>query len=118
MKIPIKALSNIELIKYAKILEIPHFRGVFSRDDLPKRPFKYERSIINLDGKDSTGTHWIALRKDGNTAYILDSLGNLKPPLEVLKYLEGTKVFFNYQKLQNKSEVICGHICLQFLAQP
>ena len=35
--IPDKPLSNFELIKYAKELNIAHFRGVYMRDELQKK---------------------------------------------------------------------------------
>ena len=39
-----KPLTNFELESYAKELDIPNFRGVFMRDDLPKSPGK--RSLV------------------------------------------------------------------------
>ena len=37
--IPDKPLTNFELLDYAKKLHIPHFRGVFMKNDLPKLVF-------------------------------------------------------------------------------
>ena len=45
--IPDKPLSNFELIKYAKELNIANFRGVYMRDELPEKPRKKECGIVN-----------------------------------------------------------------------
>jgi hypothetical protein len=36
IKLPKRALTNIDLKKFAKLLEIHNFRGVFMKDSLPK----------------------------------------------------------------------------------
>lgn len=80
--IPIRPLTNYDLLYYAKQLEIPHFRGVFCIDTLPKKPLKNERSIVNLDTSSGPGSHWITYVF--NTTYTrviyYDPFGNLKPP--------------------------------------
>ena len=43
-----KALSNHELISYIKQLKIKNFRGVFMRDNLPKKKRNTECGIVNL----------------------------------------------------------------------
>ncbi|WAR13728.1 hypothetical protein MAR_003833 [Mya arenaria] len=58
--LPNKPLSNIELIEAVRELKIPHFRGVFLRDTLPKRPQGKECGILNLDSSDGGETHWVA----------------------------------------------------------
>lgn len=72
------------------MMSIPHFRGVFMRDTLPKKSKTNECWIINHDSVQSTGTHWTALAKIGNKAWYFDSFGNLLPPLEVKLYLGPT----------------------------
>lgn len=95
---------------------IPHFRGVFMRDTLPKRPRKIECWILNHDSARSTGTHWTALVKLNNEAWYFDSFGNLLPPLEVKNYLSNkVKLMINYEKYQESNTVICGQLCLKFL---
>lgn len=117
MKVPVdRALSNHDLIKYANSLEIPHFRGVFMRDTLPKRPKKVECWIMNLDSVRFTGTHWTALAKINNEAWYFDSFGNLLPPLEVKAYLGAkVKLVVNYKQYQHFNTLICGQLCLRFL---
>lgn len=56
------------------------------RDNLPLRIRKHETGVINLDSFKNPGTHWTAYHKIGNLIKYFDSFGNLKPPLEVVKY--------------------------------
>lgn len=50
--LPNRALANIELTKYAKIMEIPNFRGVYMKNSLPiSGPRTDESAIINCDDK-------------------------------------------------------------------
>lgn len=62
-KLPKSPLTNIDLIVYAKLFKISHFRGIFMRDNLPKKVKKYERGIVNLDSINGPGTHWTAYKK-------------------------------------------------------
>lgn len=105
-------------MKWARQFNIPHFRGVYMRDTLPKHgPWKQEASIINLDDSDGPGTHWVCFRKNGQYVDYFDSYGNLQPPLEVQCYLAGNFLSFNsasFQSVHSNSE-ICGHLCLAFL---
>lgn len=66
VNLPHRPLTNIDLIKIAKILKIPYFCGVFMRNALPQSGVKTnEAAIVNLDDKTGSGTHWIAYRKTG-----------------------------------------------------
>lgn len=99
------------------MMNIPHFRGVFMRDTLPKKPRKIECLILNHDSVRSTGTHWTALTKINDHAWYFDSFGNLLPPLELKTYLgENVKLLLNYKQYQAADTVICGQLCLEFLA--
>ena len=108
--IPIKPLTNHELLKYAKLFKIKNFRGVFMRDTLPKNRFKsIESGIVNLDSNKSQGTHWVCYY--GNNYF--DSFG-LPPPDEVVKYMK-TPIFYNSNEIQDRQSVTCGHLCLYVL---
>ena len=114
-----KALSNHELIEYIKQLKIKHFRGVFMRDDLPKKKRTKECGIVNLADSLSDGTHWVCYFNH----YYFDSYG-LPPPLEIVEYLGDNSALseqlpnvdleYNIYQIQ-KSGQICGHLCLYFL---
>lgn len=118
MKLPKRALTNIDIEKYAKKLKLPNFRGVFMRNRLPTKINKIEMGVINLDDADGGGTHWVAYKKYGDDVIYFDSFGNLKPPMEVVKYFKSVKnikIRYNYDVYQTYNAVNCGHLCLEFL---
>ena len=55
--IPPNPLINFEIQKYYE--NEPRFKGVFSRNNLPKK-IKDGAYVINLDEYADVGTHWIA----------------------------------------------------------
>ena len=55
VNLPNKPLTNFRLNE----LDIPHFRGVFMRNDLPRRLHKRECGILNQDGVSGRGMHWV-----------------------------------------------------------
>lgn len=112
--LPNKPLTNVELISACKKLKIP-IRGVFMRDNLPKRVKSKECGIINLDSTFGSGTHWVCYLKDDTTKLYFDSFG-LKPPLELQRYL-GKDIKYSTYKIQSPDQVICGHFCLHVLNQ-
>lgn len=95
-------------------LNIPFFRGVFMRDELPDKPFSVECGIVNLDISKNSGTHWVAYGKYNDYIEYFDSYGNLKPPKELIKYL-GSNIRYNNNNLQKNNSYNCGHLCLKFL---
>ncbi|WP_316207647.1 hypothetical protein, partial [Escherichia coli] len=67
VRLPRRALTDADLLKYAKILKIPNFRGVFMRKALPVSGPRYrETAMVNLDDSNGPGTHWVAYRKRGD----------------------------------------------------
>ena len=75
--IPDKSLSNFELLDYAKQLNIPNFRGVFMKDELPKKPWKNECGIVNFNSSFEPGSHWVAYYKKGKKRILFDSYGQV-----------------------------------------
>lgn len=99
------------------MLKIPNFRGVFMRDTLPPKPLQYESGILNLDTSSGEGSHWIAYVKHGKKVKYFDSIGQLRPPLELIKYFKrdgSVEITYNTDRYQ-KSTYNCGHLCLGFL---
>lgn len=113
--LPNEPLTNFQLIDAAKKLNIKNMRGVFVRDELPKRPRTVECGILNLDDSRGTGTHWTAWYKKGNMKLYFDSYG-LAPPDELVKYLR-RPVLYNSEQIQPDGEVFCGHLCLYILTK-
>lgn len=111
-----KALTNIDIINYAKKANIPYFRNVFMRNTLPKNgPLKNESGVVNLDVLEGIGTHWVAYKKRGNLVIYFDSFGDLKPPIEIVNYFKKCKIIYNYDTFQKFNTINCGHLCLKFL---
>lgn len=86
------------------------------RDALPAKPKVDESAIVNLDSSTGDGTHWVCYRKSGKTVHYFDSFGNLKPPLELLRYFGDCQIYYNYRRVQKFDSVVCGHLCLKFLS--
>ena len=87
------------------------------RNSLPANGPKFnEAAIVNLDDKTGPGTHWVAYRKNDKNVVYFDSFGNLKPPKELLNYLDVATIEYNYETFQKYDTFICGHLCLKFLA--
>lgn len=119
MKLPNRPLTNIDLIHYVKKLKIPYFRGVYMRDNLPSTIFNKESGIVNLDDTVGEGTHWTAYVKHYNNIEYFDSIGQLKPPLELIRYFrsDGSRnnITYNFDRLQKLNSYNCGHLVLLFL---
>ena len=112
--LPNKPLTNFELIEAAKKLNIPNFRGVFLRDELPKKPRRNECGILNLDDSNGRGTSLDAVfQRTVRIKYISTAMG-LPPPTELVKYLK-SPVYYNSERIQPDNEVFCGHLCLYVL---
>lgn len=111
-------MTDIELDKLARN-SIPHFRGVFMRDNLPSKINALnECGIVNLDDMLGAGTHWVAYVKHGHIIKYFDSFGNLRPPKELIDYFgKDAYVTYNYLRQQNFNQSICGQLCLKFLRE-
>lgn len=120
----LKPLSNYDIIDLVAKLKIPHFDGVFMRDELTKKNDSSSKHrecwILNHGSSRTDGTHWTALARFRNLAFYFDSFGKLPPPLEVIDYLSSNnnnniKLYYNVKQYQNYGSTICGHLCLRFL---
>ena len=111
-----KALSNIDILDWVDKLGIKHFRGVYSRDNLPAKMNKKECGIINLDSQIGPGTHWVCYRNIDKYCEYFDSFG-LPMPEEVLTYLStgGKQIIYSRDEIQERNSVLCGYWCLYFL---
>lgn len=113
--LPDRALFDFEIIKYARLMKIRHFRGVYCIDRLPSTPKIKEAVVVNLDFEKNRGTHWVCYRKIGNHVDYYDSFGNLPPPTSLQKYLKGCEIEYNYERDQSFGSENCGQFCLKFL---
>lgn len=85
------------------------------RNSLPRKPWKNESGIVNLDNIQGPGTHWVAYKKEGLQIEYFDSYGNLRPPKEIIDYFRGSTINYNYKSYQNYNTYNCGHLCIKFL---
>lgn len=105
-------------MKYVRTLDIPSFRGIYMRDRLPKRIRTHECGIINQDDDKGEGTHWVGYVKKNRNITYFDSIGQLKPPPEVVKYFRsgGSPIIkYNFTRYQELNTYNCGHLVLEFL---
>ena len=111
----IKPLSNFDLMEWVKKLNLKHFRGIFSRDNLPQK-IKKEIGIINLDDMQGPGTHWVCYRNVDSVVEYFDPFGLIMPN-EALKYFRssGKHIVYSLDEIQNRNTVLCGYWCLYYL---
>ena len=111
----IKPLSNFDLMDWIKRLGIKHFRGIYSRDGLPKK-IRKECGIINLDDMTGPGTHWVCYRNIDNIVEYFDPFGLIMPK-EALEYFRTARkrIVYSMDEIQNRSTVLCGYWCLYYL---
>ena len=102
IKLSHRAFTDFDLVKYAKSMKKPHFRGVFMRNALSIiGPSKFESAIVNLDNEDGPGTHWVAYKKVDNNVEYFDSFANLRLPLDLVKYLSVNRINYNHYRYKN-----------------
>lgn len=103
--------------RWANVLRIRNFRGVFMREALPNKPRANECGIINLGNLDSGGTHWTCYMKTGNRVTYFDSFGDAPPLLELKEYVNmDDGILYNMNRYQEYDDPpICGHLCLEVL---
>ena len=111
----IKPLSNFDLMDWVKKLSLRHFRGIYSRDQLPQKIQK-EIGIINLDDMQGPGTHWVCYRNVDSVVEYFDPFGLIMPN-EALKYFRssGKHIVYSLDEIQNRNTVLCGYWCLYYL---
>lgn len=99
---------------------LPHFRGVFPSDRIPKTGLKkYPQAIIiNLDPHYLPGSHWIAsiIFKRGKNKMLqfFDSYG-MKPPLNQVP--KDWIVKHNPYRFQRPNSKVCGQYCIYFVRE-
>ena len=117
-----KGLTNFDIIKYSEKLHIPHFRGVFMRDELKDDPLLQECGIVNFNTSKEAGSHWVCYMKDHDKRLYFDSFGQVTP-FEIQKYLKTGYEFENgIPVIQRNTDIVqrsythvCGHLCLFLL---
>ena len=117
-------LSNFDILKLVRDLNIPNFKGPFMRDQLPTKPEYKECGIVNFNTSAEPGSHWVAYYKNGDKRIYFDSYGQI-PPTELQKYLKTQKEFQNNEPVierntdivQKPNTKVCGQLCIYILDQ-
>ena len=71
--------------------------------------------MINLDDKQSKGTHWFSLFIDRNTAMYFDSFGIEYIPQEVFNKIENNSITHNISGIQDDDSIMCRFYCVVFI---
>lgn len=86
------------------------------KDEFPKKPWKNECGIFNLQNSDQHGSHWVSYKKINDDVYYFDSYGNAEPTKEFIKYMKNFRIFYNSEQIQHYNDPpFCGHACLFFI---
>ena len=91
------------------------FKGVYTRNRLPRRLNVPSDLIGNTDPDDRPGTHWIALYIDANSrGEYYDSTE--RPPFlrDYLNFMNKhcTSWTYNTVRVQEEGSTVCGHHCM------
>ena len=113
-------LTNIEIIEYYK--NYPRFNGVYSRNNLPNK-IKKGAYLINLDGYENTGTHWVALFVKPKYTVYFNSFGIEHIPKEINKFINNdmtmssaiARIKSNILRIQAYDSIMCGYFCIEFI---
>ena len=73
-------------VRYARMLKIPDFRGVFKRGTLQQYPLNVECGIMNFNTSNQPGCHWVCYYRNKNERIYFDSYGQITP-VEIQRYL-------------------------------
>ena len=84
-----------------------------SRNNFPN--IKDGAYVINLDDKNSTGTHWVPLFIDKNTAVYFDSFGIEYIPLDALNKIGDKSITHNIFRMQDDESIMCRFYCIAFI---
>jgi len=98
---PKSVTIDVQLQQLTNRMHIPYFRGIFMCTILSTgKVHQNESGIVNLDNAEGLDIHWIAYAR-GNRAIYFDSFGKLRPPKELMRYLENNVTQIEYNRLIN-----------------
>ena len=111
-----------------KLKNVPGFIGVYSSDNLPNPALFNYSFIVNYDGEDKPGSHWVGFKSTNGKLKYFDSFGN--PPDEddlILHdkthfknwlYERDRKYEFNQFDYQSLNQNTCGEWSAMFIKSP
>jgi len=95
-------------------MHIPYFRDIFILL-YQGGVYRNESGIENLNNVNEPGTHWVVYAKRRDRVVYFDSFDNLRPPKELVRYLDVIQIEYNHTPYQYYDQSNCGQLCLQFL---
>ena len=104
-------LNNIEITNYFN--DEPWFNGVFYKNISLR--IKNGAYAINLDDKNSEGTHWGSLFINKNIAIYFASFRIEYIPQEVLNAITDKSFTHNILRKQDNKSIICGFYCITLI---
>ena len=99
-----------------------YFRGVYARDELPKKGLvPNSLVVVNTDKRQSPGEHWVLCfwkEKDDLPLYF-DSYGVAVFHKEIEAFItrNSKQFYFNGEQLQSETSSVCGHYVTYFASQ-
>ena len=108
-------MSNFDLIKWCKYLNIP-INNVLSREESSPHNRKQALFIYNLEPSYMSGSHWVATYVKNGIINYFDSFG-MPPFQEIVNHAKRTNMTLVHQsdQIQNLLTTTCGYFCLYFL---
>ena len=96
----------------------PHFRGVYARDTLPRKP-RRGFYVVNFDKMGESGSHWVCMHVGKSSNAYFDSYGRKPPPFtqrDFAKFLGLKKrLEKNTIQLQSDFSTTCGQWCIYYI---
>ena len=110
--------EQIEEALKKNVRMVPHFRGVYARDTLPRKP-RRGYYVVNFDKTGESASHWVCMHIGKSTNTYFDSYGRKPPPFTqraFAKFFGLTKrLEKNTKQLQSDFSAMCGQWCIYFI---
>ena len=104
-------VTNFELQKYYQ--NELKFYAVYSKNNLSR--IRNGAYIINPDGYESIGTHWIALYVNVKNVIYFDSFGVEHIPNEIIKFIGNKNIITNIYRIHAHDSIMCEYFCIGFI---
>jgi hypothetical protein len=110
-----KVLTNYDIINICKRLKLK-INGIYMRDEITTRNLDDGCTVMNLQSKGQSGSHWTAIYKQGNVIMYCDPYGMPYPNDEKLVFeKQRNTVFYNNVQYQDYYSHNCGLFAILFL---
>jgi hypothetical protein len=110
-----KKMKAFQIVK--RLERVKSFLGVYSSDNLPVINSSPCFLVVNIDGENLPGSHWIALRISEKQIEVYDSL-KLKTYPEPLLSLFKSKSLKRLPQIQSNDSFLCGlYACFFILSR-